>query len=86
MLSWFRNSVVVDNWEEVCRENTDIEAMHMQYGLAKEEVFSILGVVQGHCTSLLKRESPVFFNPMGMAVFDIAIGNLYYQKHLVGIK
>ncbi|NSL86992.1 2,3-diaminopropionate biosynthesis protein SbnB [Chitinophaga solisilvae] len=72
--------MVVDDWDEVCRQNTDIENMHKQVGLQKSDTVSIADVV---CREALKGqdESAVFmFNPMGMAIFDIAIGGYYYQE------
>ena len=30
-------AIVVDDWDEVCRENTDIELLHLQRGLTKDQ-------------------------------------------------
>ncbi|MBC9932838.1 2,3-diaminopropionate biosynthesis protein SbnB [Chitinophaga qingshengii] len=73
--------VVVDDWEEVCRQNTDIENMHKVMGLEKTDTLSIADVV---CNDALKgqKEGVVMFNPMGMAIYDIAVGGHYYQQAL----
>jgi N-[(2S)-2-amino-2-carboxyethyl]-L-glutamate dehydrogenase len=72
--------VVVDDWEEVCRENTDIDLMHQVKGLQKEGTRSIVDVVENQVFRDLEPQDVIMFNPMGMAVFDIAIGGYYYRK------
>jgi len=79
---WFRNAIIVDDWEEVCREKTDIEMMHVEKGLQKEDTRSILDVVGDNCLAGYDRDTAILFNPMGMAVFDIAIGAHYYRTGL----
>lgn len=75
----YADCVVVDNWEEVCRENTDIEMAHQQLGLQEEDVLTIIDVL---CHDALKpfRDKVIMFNPMGMAVFDMAVGQHYYER------
>lgn len=77
-----KNAIIVDDWSEVCREKTDIEVMHLEKGLTEEETKSIVDVVCGHCMQQLDKEDAVMFNPMGMAVFDVAIGAYYYRQAL----
>jgi len=72
-------SIIVDDWDEVCRENTDIEKMHMERNLGKSDTKSIVDVVCGQCLKNFGREEVIMFNPMGMAVFDISMG-MYYMK------
>lgn len=74
-----KESIIVDNWEEICREKTDIEMMHEEKGLKEEDTKSIIDVVVNHCMKDYKENEPIMFNPMGMAVFDIALG-LYYTR------
>ena len=74
--------IIVDDWDEVCRENTDIEKMHIEYGLTKDDTFSINQVVCENVFKSLTDESVVMFNPMGMAVFDLALGGYYYETAL----
>ena len=78
----FMDVIIVDNWEEVCRQNTDIENMHKEKGLLESDTLSIADVISGG--SLNKRETSdvVMFNPMGMAIFDIAVGGHYYEEAL----
>jgi 2,3-diaminopropionate biosynthesis protein SbnB len=74
------NAIVVDDWDEVCRQNTDIENMHKMKGLQKNDTLSIADIV---CKGALKQYAApavVMFNPMGMAIFDIATGYYYYRE------
>ncbi|GAA0894240.1 2,3-diaminopropionate biosynthesis protein SbnB [Fulvivirga kasyanovii] len=74
--------MIVDDWEEVCREETDIEVMHKKMGLKKEDTVSIVEMIDRDVFKDLSADEVAMFNPMGMAVFDIAIGRYYYQKAL----
>ena len=76
------DKIIVDDWEEVCRENTDIERMHLKLGLEKSGTMSLIEFVNDHPFDQLKKEDVVMFNGMGMAVFDIAIGGFYYRECL----
>lgn len=76
---WFKEAMIVDDWEEVCREKTDIEMMHLEKGLQEENTESIINVVVDNCLQAYAPETPLMFNPMGMAVFDIALGAHYYN-------
>ncbi|OMP77240.1 2,3-diaminopropionate biosynthesis protein SbnB [[Flexibacter] sp. ATCC 35208] len=71
--------MIVDDWEEVCRENTDIENMHREAGLEEKDTVTLTSVI---CDNLLQHIMPsdvIMFNPMGMAIFDIAVGSYYYH-------
>lgn len=75
------DNIIVDDWEEVCRENTDIERAHKEYGLNKEDVQSITDLVNVAAPPLRNlKDASVMFNPMGMAVFDIAVARHYYDE------
>ena len=52
--------------------------MHLNHNLQKEDVFNIYDNFHNQLTQL--DEKVVMFNPMGMAVFDIAISQYYYSK------
>ena len=70
--------MIVDNWEEICRENTDIEYMHLNHNLQKEDVFELsLEMLEAQFVDL--EDKVIMFNPMGMAIFDIAVSNYYYN-------
>jgi len=77
---YLKNNIVVDNWDEVCRENTDIEMMHKEKGLEKKKVKDITDVVCRNFMETTEKGSAVMFNPMGMGIFDIAIGQYYYGQ------
>lgn len=79
----YMDVIIVDEWEEVCRQNTDIENMHKTTGLQKEDTLSIAEVVCKEALQLAPSEDAVFMvNPMGMAMFDMAIGEYYYRQAL----
>lgn len=72
------NLMVVDNWEEICRENTDIEYMHKNFGLVENNVFTIGDVLLNNLFSEAD-DKVIMFNPMGMAVYDISVARYYYE-------
>lgn len=78
----YTRSIIVDEWEEVCRENTDIELMHLARGLQKEDTKSIADVVCHNAMANFPAGDAIMFNPMGMAIFDIAIATYYYRAAL----
>jgi len=69
--------MIVDDWEEICRENTDIELMHLEHGLQKDDVFNIYDDFESKLVDVDNKI--IMFNPMGMAVFDMAISQHYYK-------
>jgi ornithine cyclodeaminase len=73
---WFAKGIIVDDWNEICREKTDIEMFHKANGLTEDGVKLIQDVLDGYLHTLDK-DQPIMFNPMGMAVFDMAIANHY---------
>lgn len=75
----YTKSIVVDDWEEVCRENTDIELMHLERGLQEKDTKSIVDVVCKGAMASFPSEDAVIFNPMGMAVFDVAVARYYCE-------
>jgi ornithine cyclodeaminase/alanine dehydrogenase-like protein (mu-crystallin family) len=86
ILDYVKDSIIVDNWEEICREKTDIEMMSLEKGLKKEQTKSIVDMVMDNCMRDYPADIPIMFNPMGMAVFDMAIGAYYVNEaHKKGI-
>lgn len=75
-----KQGIIVDDWTEVCRENTDIALFHQSCGLEKREVKTIADVVCRDILSQFPLDQPLMFNPMGMAIFDIATGCYYNRK------
>ncbi|NCA82306.1 MAG: 2,3-diaminopropionate biosynthesis protein SbnB [Opitutae bacterium] len=73
-------AIIVDDWEEVCREKTDIEMMHLDRGLQEKDTKSIVDVVCHDAMASYPKDEPILFNPMGMAVFDVATGRYYLDK------
>lgn len=78
----YTSLIIVDDWDEVCREKTDIEIMHLKRGLKKSDTYNICDIViRGVMNNFPKKEA-VLFNPMGMAIFDLAIATYYYRRAL----
>ena len=74
------NPVVVDSWAEVCRESTDIEKMWKAGLLKGEEALLMDCFVSEEQWKSLQPDDILMFNPMGMAVFDIAIGTYFFKQ------
>lgn len=74
------DQILVDDWDEICREKTDVEMMHINEGLQREDTLNIAEFVVQNKINELKEDDVLMFNPMGMAVFDIAVGNHYYKQ------
>lgn len=73
----FQGGIVVDDWDEVARENTDIEAFQKSHGLAREGTICLAELALSGLPSSAdggRLDGVVMFNPMGMAVFDVALG------------
>lgn len=75
---WFAGAIVVDNWEEICREQTDIEVFHQENGLQKADVKELQELTADFFDTLDPHQA-VMFNPMGMAIFDIAMADNYLK-------
>lgn len=73
-------AVIVDDWHEVCRENTDIEQLHLQHGLEEKDTFSLKQAVIGDALLSIDPSEPIFFNPMGMAAFDMTVAAYYWRE------
>jgi ornithine cyclodeaminase/alanine dehydrogenase-like protein (mu-crystallin family) len=48
--------------------------------LMEQDTKSIADVVVHNCMADYPKEEAVMFNPMGMAIFDIATGKYYLKK------
>ena len=78
----YADIIIVDDWNEVCRENTDIEVMHRTAGLQQGDTLSIAAFYTDAPPAMDADDPVIMFNPMGMAIFDIAMGGHYFQKAL----
>ena len=79
---YVKGNIIVDDWDEVCREKTDIEMLSLEKGLKEQDTKSIVDVICNNCFEDFSIDSVIMFNPMGMATFDIAIGVYYINKAL----
>ncbi|HEY9258378.1 2,3-diaminopropionate biosynthesis protein SbnB [Chitinophaga sp.] len=80
---WFSGAIIVDDWKEVCRENTDIEAFHKENNLMEHQVKRLDDLISTDYFNELGPDQAILFNPMGMASFDIAISSHYLNRALI---
>lgn len=79
MYQYIKGGIVVDDWEEVCRENTDIELFHKMNDLSKQDVIDIVEYMYGNWIETIPAKQTIMVNPMGMAIFDITSAKYIYQ-------
>jgi 2,3-diaminopropionate biosynthesis protein SbnB len=79
---YFAGGLVVDDWTEVCREDTDIEMFAREKGLAERDVATLVEFRERCCG--YPSDQPLMFNPMGLAVFDISTAAWVRQKAIEG--
>ena len=79
-----KHGIVVDDWDEVCREATDIELFHQARGLGRDGVKTLADVVLGDAMAAYPAAQAIMFNPMGMGVFDIAMAAHYASRARAG--
>lgn len=72
-------AIVVDDWQEVCRENTDIEVLHRTRGLLPAQTRSMIDVACRGALSSFDADEAILFCPMGLAAFDIAVAAHYVR-------
>ncbi|BDC94600.1 hypothetical protein [Treponema bryantii] len=72
-------TIIVDDWDEVCRENTDIENFYKYKNLTKDKTISIDEYILKNEIEKIDTDKLIMFNPMGMAVFDMCIGRYIYD-------
>lgn len=77
MMQYFTGNIVVDDWDEVCRENTDIERMAFEKGLKKEDTISLADFICNYSSVQYHCDKAMMINPMGMALFDISMAQYY---------
>jgi len=69
------DTIIVDDWEEVNRENTDIENFHKNCGLSENDVSTIFEL-----DKLDFNNNTIHFSPMGMSIFDISLATHFFNK------
>lgn len=74
------SAIIVDDWNEVCRENTDIELLHRECGLTKEQTHTLMDVVCRNALEQYKPDDIVLFCPMGMAAFDVMVAKDFVRR------
>ena len=79
MFDYVKDGIIVDNWEQVCRRNTDIERFHIEKNLEEKDVYTIVDVIHNKVFGKIDTKY-YFFSPFGMSTYDVAIGEYYYKK------
>ncbi|MBO0933583.1 2,3-diaminopropionate biosynthesis protein SbnB [Fibrella aquatilis] len=74
--------VIVDSWDEVCRQDTDVERMHHELGLQQADTLSLGELLAGGLDKYTDPDAVFMFNPMGMAIFDMAVAGHYHSRAL----
>ncbi|TVX88297.1 2,3-diaminopropionate biosynthesis protein SbnB [Paenibacillus agilis] len=72
--------VVVDSWDEICRADTDIERLHLDEGLQEEHTVTLSEVIAGKVEIDASWNERIWFTPMGLAVFDVAVAAWYTRQ------
>ncbi len=71
-------AVIVDDWQEVCRADTDIERLHLEQSLQAADTVALAEALsQPDAVVASAGERPILFAPMGLAVFDVAVAAYY---------
>jgi ornithine cyclodeaminase len=79
------DKILVDDWEEVCREDTDIERANKFLGLTRDKV-TVISELKGSGFFNNSSSNSIMFSPMGLAVFDMSIAKHYYELAVAGNK
>ena len=77
-LDFVSGGIIVDDWDEVNREGTNIESFSKQKNLKKEDVLEIKDLLTGKF--IFQEGQNYMFCPMGMAVFDMLVADYYNQR------
>jgi len=78
----FTKPFIVDDWDEVNRENTDIEYYFNLGKISKNEIITLCDIQNKKMHEYYEDYDTIYFAPMGMSIFDITIANYYYQLAL----
>lgn len=84
----FSRPFIVDDWEEVNRENTDIEYFAKIGDIRKENSITLCDIINSNLSVYYNEKDTIFFAPMGMGVFDVSIADYYYkfaQNNNIGV-
>lgn len=65
----------------VCREGTNIEQLYKEEKINSKNVILLSDLVKLQNNKL--QNKTIFFNPMGMAIFDIAIASVVYNNKIL---
>ena len=72
---------LIDDWNEVNRENTNIEGLYRCGKIQPKDCIDIYDYLH---EEIILNDKALFFNPMGLAIFDVTVGKYMYEKVLKG--
>lgn len=78
-LDSFSKPFILDDWDEVNRENTDIEYYSKINKLCKEGCITLCDIQKQGLNKYFSEKDTLFFAPMGMGIFDIAIAKYFFN-------
>jgi ornithine cyclodeaminase/alanine dehydrogenase-like protein (mu-crystallin family) len=71
--------VVIDDWVEVCREDTDVHRRYLAGKLRQHDCIT-LSDLPYRAGQMVESNGNVIVNPMGLAAFDIAVTKLFVDR------
>jgi len=75
------NKIVVDDWNQANRENTVLHLMYEQGLLKDSDIHAEMGeIILGAKVGRENEDEIIFFNPMGMAIEDIGVASIVYNR------
>ena len=70
-------TMLIDDWCEINREKTNIEQLFQSGKIQENDCIDIYDYL--YCEKI-NYEKALFFNPMGLAIFDVVVGKYMYEK------
>lgn len=83
---YVKDSIIVDDWDNVCKSGTDMEKMHKEKGIKREDVKSFVELEKEAYLKNYDEKDTIMVNSMGMGIFDVAIGKFFYNQAVKKIQ
>ncbi|MCX6585816.1 MAG: 2,3-diaminopropionate biosynthesis protein SbnB [Acidobacteria bacterium] len=78
------DKVVVDCFEDCCREEKLLHRLVTEGRFSREQVWAEIGeIISGRKVGRQSDDEFVYFNPMGMGIEDLAVATMVYRKALL---
>ena len=84
--TWQKGDVmIVDDWDDVCREGTFVHRLYAEQKLSKADTITLREVVSSRGERIAS-PARYCFSPMGMGIFDLAVAQAILSRaHEVGV-